>query len=461
MIRGLLALLLMVADGTARVYEVGPGRALAHVNDVPWEGLEPGDEVRIHGRPEAYHAKFVLCRRGLPDRPIRVTGVPDRDGRWPVIDGREAKTRPALNFWGEARAVIKIGGANRPADTMPAHLIVSNLEIRSGRRPYFFSGREGRKPYGKNAASIYIEKGEHITIENCRLHDSGNGIITAPTTTDLIVRGCHVFDNGVEKSLYEHNAYISALRATFEFNRFGPLRPGCLGSNFKDRSAGLRFRCNWVDGGNRCLDLVDAAEPRINRDNLYGGTAVWGNVLIKSVRAGNNQVVHFGGDSGRSDRYRRGTMWFHNNTVVSERRGNTVLFRVSAPAAAVDCRNNIVFVSPGEGRLNIVADDAERNVTVTRNWLSRGWRESPGRNSQAGFPGNISTAHPGFVSARTQDFRLEPDSAGARFALKPKLEGWFGENYLTYQYQPHQRHALRPDFSFNVPHSLGAFGSVL
>jgi hypothetical protein len=458
MIRGLLLILLMTVDGTARVYEVGPGRALVHVNDVPWESLEPGDDVRIHRRAEAYRAKFVLCRQGLPDQPIRVTGVPDREGRLPVIDGRDATTRKALNFWGEDRAVIKVGGANRPADTMPAHLIVSNLEIRSGRRPYSFSGRDGRKPYRKNAASIYLEKGEHITIENCRLYDSGNGIITGPATTDLIVRGCHIFNNGVEKSLYEHNAYISALRVTFEFNRFGPLRPDCLGSNFKDRSAGLRFRCNWVEGGNRCLDLVDAAEPHLNGDPLYAGTAVWGNVLIKGARAGNNQVVHFGGDSGRTAQYRRGKFWFHNNTVVSPRRGNTVLFRISAPDVAVDCRNNIVQVSNRAGRLNLLADGGWRSVTVERNWLSRGWRESPGRNTQAAFPANLSTADPGFVAGEVRDFRLSPESACGRFAGKPNFGGWFGDSYLAFQYRPHQRNDMRPDISFTGPHSLGAFG---
>ena len=459
MFRGLLLGFLLAFDLAAAVYEVGPGKALGAVNDVPWEALVPGDEVRIHWRAEPYREKFVLCRQGTAQKPIKVTGVPGHEGRLPVIDGRDATTRKQLNFWGEERAVIKIGGANRPADTTPAHLIISNLEIRSARQPYSFSGRKGRTSYRKNAASIYIEKGHHITIINCRLRDSGNGIITAPATTDLTVSGCHIFDNGVAKSLYEHNAYISALRVTFEYNRFGPLRSGCLGNNFKDRSAGLRFRCNWVEGGNRCLDLVDSGDRRISGDRLYAGAAVWGNVFIKTQRASNNQVVHFGGDSGRLDQYRRGILWFHNNSVISLRQGNTVLFRNAAPGATIDCMNNIVHTALPDGRLNVRSGDDKGAFKVMRNWLSRGWRESPGRSSQLAYPANLSTDDPGFVSLPDGNLRLNQRSVCRSFGMRVKLDGWFGGGYLTSQYEPHQRHALRPDFSFNGPHALGAFGA--
>lgn len=451
--------LLLAFEATAAVFEVGPGKPLGRVNEVPWEALAPGDEVRIHWRTEPYREKFVLCRRGTAQKPIKVTGVPGKDGRLPVIDGREATTRKQLNFWGEERAVIKIGGANRPPDTTPAHLIISNLDIRSARQPYSFTGRKGRTKYRKNAAAIYLEKGEHITIVNCRLHDSGNGIITAPATTDLTVRSCHLFGNGVENSLYEHNAYISALRVTFEYNRFGPLRAGCRGNNFKDRSAGLRFRCNWVEGGNRCLDLVDSADKRITGDSLYAGAIVWGNVLIKTQRAANNQVIHFGGDSGRVAQYRPGTLWFHNNTVISLRRGNTVLFRNAAPAATIDCMNNIVYTALPDGRLSLRSDEGAGGLKVMRNWLSRGWRESPGQNSQRRFPANLSAAAPGFVSVQDGDLRLNDRSVCREFGLRARVDGWFGAGYLTSQYEPHQRQVLRPDFSFNGPHSLGAFGA--
>ena len=51
--------------------------------------------------------------------PITVRGVPGPADELPVIDGNGARTRSVLNYRNETRAVIKIGGANVPADTLP------------------------------------------------------------------------------------------------------------------------------------------------------------------------------------------------------------------------------------------------------------------------------------------------------------------------------------------------------
>jgi hypothetical protein len=254
--------LLFALPAAAQRYEVGPGRAFAAVGDVPWESLAPGDQVLIYWRPEPYCEKWVICRRGTAEQPIHILGVPGPGGELPVIDGRNATTRPALNFWGEERGVIKIGGANRPADTMPAHVILENLEVRSGRPPFGFDGRQGRTAYAKNAASVFVEKGEAITVRHCILHDSGNGLFVSPQSRNIVVENCRVYDNGIEGSLYEHNSYTQADGIVFQANDYGPLRENCPGNNLKDRSAGLVVRYNWIDGGNRALDLVDAAAVR-------------------------------------------------------------------------------------------------------------------------------------------------------------------------------------------------------
>lgn len=413
----------------------------------------------IHARSEPYRGKFVLCRRGTAQQPILIEGVPGPRGELPVIDGRDAKTRKELNFWGEDRAVIKIGGANRPKDLTPAHIILRRLEIRSGRRPYFFTGRSGRTAYRKNAASIYIEKGEHILIDHCRLRDSGNGIITAPATRHLTVSRCHIFDNGVEKSLYEHNAYISALHVTFKFNRFGPLRSGCPGNNFKDRSAGLNFFCNWVEGGNRCLDLVDASAPILNTNPNYTTTMVWGNVLLKGD-GGNNQVIHFGGDSGNTKQYRRRLM-FYNNTVVSHRRGNTVLVRRSSDHSAVGCLNNIIYVDPRSGRLNLQDRGTMDARYFLNNWLSQGWRQNPGSRDQGSASRqNFSGRDPGFVDLSRQDFRLVPASPCRGRAREVMSERKDQPNLLNFEYVPHQGGRLRNNPN-NVVRDLGAFAFQL
>ena len=65
----LLGLTAPVAAAT--LYEVGPGKGLAELEQVPWELLEPGDAVRIHWRDAPYRGKFVLCRRGTEAAPDR------------------------------------------------------------------------------------------------------------------------------------------------------------------------------------------------------------------------------------------------------------------------------------------------------------------------------------------------------------------------------------------------------
>jgi hypothetical protein len=422
----------------AERYEVGPGRPLAAIGDVPWESLNPGDEVLIHWRAEPYREKWVICRRGTAERPIRIRGVPGPDGQLPVIDGRDATTRPALNFWGEERGVIKIGGANRPADAMPAHLVLENLEVRSGRPPFGFDGRHGRTAYAKNAASIFVEKGEAITIRHCKLHDSGNGLFVSPRSRDIVVEHCHIHGNGIEGSLYEHNSYTQADGIVFQGNFYGPLRRDCPGNNLKDRSAGLIIRYNWIDGGNRALDLVDAAgATALNSQAAYRETFVYGNVLIKRD-GGNNQVVHYGGDSNRPDAYRKGTLYFYNNTVVSHRQHTTTLFRLSTGDESVECHNNIVYASAG-GRL-LALMTQQGTLKLHCNWLPTNWR-----TSHSTFTGTIRGAEhvvegqmPGFAAFDADNFRLVPDSpcvqAGAELPLP--LETWFP---VARQYVPHQQ----------------------
>ena len=132
-----------LADAPAADYHVGPGQALAEAGDVPWESRAPGDNVFIHWRAAPYLSKWVLCRQGAPGAWITVAGVPGPAGELPVIDGNGATTRSQLNYWNENRGVIKIGGANTPPDTTPSYILVQNLEIRSARPPYGYTGRSG------------------------------------------------------------------------------------------------------------------------------------------------------------------------------------------------------------------------------------------------------------------------------------------------------------------------------
>jgi hypothetical protein len=428
------------------VYAVGPGQPQAAVGDVPWAMLGPGDVVLIHWRPEPYREKWVICRQGTPEAPIVVRGVAGPQGQLPVIEGRDATTPEGLNFWNEQRGVIKIGGANNPPDVTPRWIVMENLEVRSGRPPYSFTGRAGAGQYAANAAAIYVEKAENLVIRRCVLRDSGNGLFlgtsNANMTRDVLVEGNYILDNGNAGSAFEHNSYTAALGITFQFNRYGPLRDGALGNNLKDRSAGLVVRYNWIEGGNRQLDLVDAEDSSLlQTEPRYRETRVYGNVLIEPEGAGNRQIVHYGGDSGRADQYRKGTLYFYNNTVVSTRSDRTTLFRLSTAEERCEARNNIYFTTAG-GR-TVALLDTDGVLELGWSWIQPGWRTSFGdfRGVVNVMGRLVEGESPGFIDEAAQDYRLRADSPAVN-AGGPLQEGW----EVEMQYVKHQAgEPRRPD----------------
>lgn len=228
---------------------------------------------------------------GTAESPILVSGVAGAGGELPVISGDGATTGIKLNYWNENRGLLKIGGSSIPLDSAPAgppsHIVIENLDLRSARPGYRFINDSGKEEeYTTNAASFYIEKGQHITIRNCIIHDSGNGIfigVNGGLTQNILIEGNYIYDNGIEGSYYEHNTYTAALGITYQFNRMGSLRENCGGNNLKDRSAGMVVRYNWIEDGDRQLDLVDGEDSEaVVNDSAYHTTYVYGNVLKES-----------------------------------------------------------------------------------------------------------------------------------------------------------------------------------
>jgi hypothetical protein len=406
-------MLLWFALLTALDYRIGPGQPLATIGEVPWATLQPGDQVFIHYRPEPYREKWVICRQGTADAPIRVTGVPGPEGELPVIDGNNAATAPGLNYWSEQRGVIKVGGANIPADTMPRHVVIENLDIREARRPNAFTDDSGnRQTYSANAAAIFVEKGEFITIRHCRLHASGNGLFVASAdnavSRDILITSNWIWDNGNPGSLFEHNSYTAAIGITYEHNRFGPLRTGANGNNLKDRSAGLVVRANWIAGGNRQLDLVEGDDTSaITRDAAYRETLVEGNVLIENAGDGNRQIVHYGGDNGNAELYRKGILLFRYNTIVSRRTDRTTFFRLSTNDERCDARHNLFYTTEAGTTASWL--DTEGTLALTGNWTKSGIRGSFSdlRGSVQEID-TVVTEDPGFAAEADEDFRLTP-----------------------------------------------------
>lgn len=443
----------------ATIYEVGPGKTFANVGNVPWETLQAGDTVLIYWRSTPYKEKWVIGRQGTQAAPITIRGVAGTNGELPIIDGNGATTRAQLNYWNEDRSVIKLGGSNVPSDTTPKYIVIENLDIRSARPPYTYTGDDNlQHSYINNAASIHIEKGENITIRNCILHDSGNGLFVSSSneivSRNILVEGNYIYDNGNTGSIFEHNNYTAAIGIIFQYNRFGPLRAGCLGNNLKDRSAGLVVRYNWIEGGNRQLDLVDAEDSTIIlNDPSYRSTLVYGNILVEPAGAGNRQITHYGGDSGTISDYRKGTLYFYNNTIVSTRTDRTTLFRLSTNQENCDARNNIFYVSAAGNTLSLLDDTGV--LSLSHNWFKPGWVISFG--TATGTVNNDGTSvqgsSPSFVNEASQDFRLANGSAAINMGTLLNSAVLTTHNLLR-QYVRHQTNEARPsDGVFDI----GAF----
>ena len=454
----LLLLTLTTRIAIATDYVVGPTQELTELDQVPWEKLQAGDRVGIQWREKAYQAKWVICAQGTPAKPIAVIGIKGPKGQLPVIDGRNAITRPSLDFWAADRGIIKIGGSEVPGDLMPKHIVIQDLEIRGARPGSRFVSRGGIKQYRSNASAIYIEKGESITIRGCRLMDSGNGLLVAPQSKSIVVEACYFANNGIENSFYEHHAYSESLGITYQGNRFAPLRKGCRGNAIKDRSAGLVIRYNWIEGGNRQLDLVEAEGGKhLITSPLYRTSYVYGNVFIEHREDGNNQIVHYGGDNGKKHTYRKGVLHFYNNTVVSFRDGATVLFRLSTDDETVDCRNNIVHVA-GAGRLALV--DESGVVKLEKNWLQRRWVPSHSNpNAKIIELGTtLDGDTPGFSDTSKFDFNLSGQSPCVNSGGLLETRLLVGGGNVTHQYLLHQGIGERPK---DEKLDLGAFEHIV
>jgi len=447
-------ILLFPTAASAATYEVGPGQTYANIRDVPWESLGAGDLVLIHHRAQPYQEKFVIAVEGTEQQPFIVRGVPGAGGELPVIDGRDATTRSQINFWGESRGVIKIGGANSPAVDVPTWIVVESLEIRSGRTPYSFTGRDGLTGYTDNAASVYIENGQNVLVKNCVIHDSGNGIFVSFASQNVTIESCWIYDNGIENSLYEHNTYTEALGMTYQFNHFGPLRAGCLGNNLKDRSAGLVVRYNWIESGNRQLDLVDAegSSELVNHPS-YHQTFVYGNILVEHEGDGNSQILHYGGDSGTTSDYRKGTLYFYNNTVVSTRSGNTTLMRLSTNEEIADCRNNAIYVTASGDSLALLDDTGV--LSIRNNWFKPDWKDCHGSLSGTitDDGGNVTGSDPGFVDEGGQNYHLAAGS-GCINTGAALHAGVLPDHHVSSQYVKHQGQEARPQ---DAVIDIGAF----
>lgn len=454
-----------------RDLEVGPGLALATLSDVPWESLGPGDTVRVHAKAEPYRDKILLSQSGSAEAPIRICGIAGPKGERPVVDGDGAKTRKTPVYTYEPQQdrgvlIVSLDKDDRYG-FKPSHIVIEGLEVRNAHPDHGYTGQAGdKRTFLPLAAGIFIERGEDIVVRDCIIRDNGNGFFVASGDDEarlsrrITFEGNYVYGNGTVGKGFDrhHNIYSEAVGMIYQGNHVGPLREGAGGSALKDRSAGTIVRYNWIEGGARQLDLVEAEDgwPMMKDLPEYQDAFVYGNVIVSRDTSSN--VVHFGGDNGLEEKYRRGTLYFYGNTVVAiadqEKRWRTAVFQLATNAQTVDVRGNVFFAT------SATAGAPATNLTL----MNQSGTALVGKNaagpSIGGFAEGIEVKGKIDGLDKIDKLAASPFVDLAKLDLRPKegtpLVGAFGALApkalpLSLEYVPHQ--STKP----RTPHDLGAF----
>ncbi|MFT5731157.1 MAG: hypothetical protein ACI8PB_005352 [Desulforhopalus sp.] len=261
-------------------------------------------------------------------------------------------------------------------------------------------------------------------------------------------------------SIYEHNTYTSAIGITYQLNHMGPLRTDslgkkALGNNLKDRSAGLVVRYNWIENGNRQLDLVDGEDSdNVVNHPAYRTTHVYGNILKEADGEGNRKMVHYGGDSGILDDYRKGTLYLYNNTLISTRSDRNTILSLSSPGESAEVFNNIIYTTAPGSTLALLGTYG--TLTFRNNWLKSGWRDS----FDGTFLGtviddgsNIKGDDPGVIDLLAHNYHLSDSSEALNQGL-PLLQELETSYPLLSQYVTHMLSEPRPT---SASLDIGAF----
>ena len=424
-----LMLSIMSFSACATVYHVGPEREHANLNSIPWTTLGAGDIVNIHWRSEPYRSKIGIRGRGTAESPIIIRGILGPNGQRPIISGNNAITPTDLegffnSQWDEHLAVVLIkrqadGQNSDPWGYKPGFITIENLRIEGGHERYSFTtGTGSSRTYSRGAGGIWAVLVENFTVRNCEITDNGNGLFILSknnneeeTSRNVLVENNHIHGNGTEGGWLEHNVYTQVSGITFQYNRLGTLRSGAVGSTLKDRSSNTVVRYNWIESSARAIDFVEPEDSHdiLSQEPNFGDAYVYGNVIINDGRSGN--MIHYGGDTGIYEWYRKGTLYFYHNTVMIRSTASQMyrsrLFDVSTMEETVEMRNNIIH-HIGDSNFMLMNESGVANFRGT-NWITDTWQQ--GHESR--FSGTINTegtlltgSDPGFSGALTNSFNL-------------------------------------------------------
>lgn len=424
------------AHAAAKVYEVGPDQAYKQISDVPIETLGPGDTVRIHWREQPYKEIIAITSSGTAEAPITIQGVPGPQGQLPVLDANGATLDSTIRtaYYGTpTRGLIIL--ANRPEKPgenlwgyKPSHIVIEGLDLRGAHRDNTFyteSTGETRR-FANSAAAVFVERGMYITIRGNVVHDNSNGLFVASggseemISRNILIENNYIYDNGNVGSDQQHQTYTEAgSRIIYQYNVFGKSKAGSGGNQLKDRSSGTIIRYNTFWNGAHAMDLVESEDglPVLGQEPSYLETFVYGNTILNDGLTGS--IIHYGGDLGD---YRKGTLYFYNNTVVAindqARKWRHILFQIE-PGSKVDFRNNIVYsksATAGATPSTMVLSGSDGMFNIGQNWVSPGTMTTRGDEYYTGTYSGASNLitipknDPGFVDLPGGDYRLKSNS---------------------------------------------------
>ncbi|MCF6300359.1 MAG: hypothetical protein L3J52_04465 [Proteobacteria bacterium] len=360
--------------GSGNDYPVGPGQSSLNISDVPWNSLGPGDTVRIYHKATPYQEKIIISTSGTEKNPIRICGVAGPAGERPILDGDGATNNPddndAYSTYAPMQGLAMILIYNRNFTTKSNNITIDGLHIKNAKNTFSYTRTDGSSStYENGSACIRVQAGDNIIIRDNEIENCGNGIFTmslgyneAQLTRNILIEGNYIHGHGQNNSFLEHGVYIQAIKATYQYNRFGPMSAGAEGTTLKERVAGSVIRYNWFDAGRsaRFLDLVEVQDARTwyivseymdslngadpdparlelveEAESMYRESFVYANFFnhIGSVTNAGS-MVHYGWDNEIA-LAREGTLYFYNNTIsIQADRTDTWRFRL------FDMRNN-------------------------------------------------------------------------------------------------------------------------
>ena len=406
----------------ATEYDIGPSQSLTSLDEVPWLDLQAGDKVNIHYQATPYRTKIGLHGRGTKQDPIVIRGIKGPNGELPTISGKDATTPANLNGffsekWDENLAVFLIKRARSDSyfDYKPGHITIENLKIVGAFNGNTFTDSNGNiRNYSNGAGGIWAVLVEDLIVRNCEITGNGNGLFILSKSDEnnisrnILVEKNRIYDNGVPDSDRQHNIYTQAATITFQYNEIGQLRNGAKGSSLKDRSSNTTIRFNKIESSARALDLVDpedggnviAFEPGFHETYVYGNLILNDHSNKQKYASGN--MIHYGGDSGLTDLYRKGKLHFYNNTVVIKANKNDIwrvrLFDLATNEETVVLQNNILY-RQGDTNFLLMNNHGIAEVEAT-NWISQGWQE--GR--EGSFDGSVNQLANGFIESDNHCF---------------------------------------------------------